>query len=228
MDCAQPHNQDRRLTLVHPLRNRVTPAGELIATGHRGTMYGNRGVLHNDELVLVRRHQVRRWLVCVLEFRGRRRQVMQPRRYTELFFLDEAVALAAGHRPCAECRHVDYQSFRTAWTAALGLRAKPAADDIDLMLHGERCLAGGARVTHPALLRDLPDGVFIARDDQYWLLHEGKLHQWTPGGYTRERDLFDGSAAVLTPPSTVAAIRSGYRPGVHWSVGPADHGGHQL
>src|SRR6202451_3499324 len=142
---------DGRLAgLDRPLRNRVTPAGELIATAHRGTMYGNRGVLHNDDLALVRRYQVRRWLVCVLEFRGRRRPIMRPRRYTELFFLDEAVALAAGPRPCAECRHAAYQSFRTAWTAARALPAKPAADDIDRVLHQERRLAGGARVTYPA------------------------------------------------------------------------------
>ena len=204
--------------MTHPLRNRVTPAGELIATEHRGTMYGNRGVLHNDNLVLVRRHQVRRWLVCVLEFRGRRRQIMQPRRYTELFFLDEAVALAAGHRPCAECRHADYQSFRTAWTAALELPAKPAADDMDLVLHGQRRLVDGVRVTRAALLGDLPDGVFVAWQGVYWLLHEGRLHRWTPAGYTERRPLFDGMADVLTPQSTVDTIRAGYRPGVHPSV----------
>lgn len=206
------------MTLARPLRNRVTPAGDLIATEHRGTMYGNRGVLHNDDLVLVRRHQVRRWLVCVLEFRGRRRQVMQPGRYTELFFLDEAVALAAGHRPCAECRHADYESFRTAWTAALGLRTRPAADDIDLVLHRQRGLADGARVTRPALLRDLPDGVFIVQDDEYWLLCNGQLRRWTPAGYTGRRDLFEGPAAVLTPRSTVDAIGMGYRPAVHQSA----------
>jgi hypothetical protein len=207
------------MALTHPLRNRVTPAGELIATEHRGTMYGNRGVLHNDDLVVVRRHQVRRWLVCVLDFRGRHRQIMQPRRYTELFFLDEAVALAAGHRPCAECRHADYQAFRTAWTAALALPAKPGADDIDLVLHGQRCPVGGVRSTYPAPLRDLPDGVFIAADGEHWLLHGGRLHLWTPAGYTSRRGLFDGPAAVLTPRSTVDTIRTGYRPAVHRSAG---------
>ena len=209
------------MTLARPLRNRVTPAGELIATEHRGTMYGNRGVLHNDDLVLVRRHQVRRWLVCVLEFRGRQRRIMQPRRYTELFFLDEAVALAAGHRPCAECRHADYQAFRTAWTEALGLRAKPAADGIDLVLHGQRCPVGDARVTYPARLRDLPDGVFIARDDGYWLLRNGELRLWTPAGYTAARKPPDETAAVLTPRSTVDTIRAGYRPGIHFSADPS-------
>jgi len=211
-------DSDRLAGLDRPLRNRVTPAGELIATTHRGTMYGNRGVLHNDDLALVRRYQVRRWLVCVLEFRGRRRPVMRPRRYTELFFLDEAVALAAGHRPCAECRHAAYQSFRTAWAAALTLPAKPAADDIDRVLHRERRLAGGARVTYPALLSELPDGVFIARDGEPWLVNDGGLRRWTLAGYTDRIDRFDGPAAVLTPRATVAAIRAGYRPLLHPSV----------
>jgi hypothetical protein len=203
---------DRLAGLERPLRNRVTPAGELIATEHRGTMYGNRGVLHNDDLALVRRYQVRRWLVCVLEFRGRRRPIMRPRRYTELFFLDEAVALAAGHRPCAECRQAAYQSFRAAWTAARALPAKPAADDIDRVLHEERCLIDGARVTYTAPLSELPDGTFIVHDDEPWLVNDGGLRRWTPAGYTDRIDQFDGPAAVLTPRSTVAAIRAGYRP----------------
>jgi hypothetical protein len=201
--------------LDRPLRNRVTPAGELIATEHRGTMYGNRGVLHNENLALVRRYQVRRWLACVLEFRGRRRPIMRPRRYTELFFLDEAVALAAGHRPCAECRHAAYQSFRTAWAAARALPAKPAADDIDQVLHWQRRLVDGARVTYPALLSELPDGVFIVHGEEFWLANDGGLYRWTPAGYTDRIDQFDRPAAVLTPRATVEAIRAGYRPLVH-------------
>jgi hypothetical protein len=209
---------DRLAGLDRPLRNRVTPSGELIATPHRGTMYGNRGVLHNDDLALVRRYQVRRWLVCVLEFRGRRRPILWPRRYTELFFLDEAVALAAGHRPCAECRHPAYQSFRAAWASALELPAAPAADDIDRVLHAERGLAGGARATYPALLSDLPDGVFVARDGESWLVHGGGLRRWTPAGYADQISRFDAPVNVLTPRSTVAAIRAGYRPLLHPSA----------
>src|SRR6201996_3658724 len=214
----QAPDSDRLAGLDRPLRNRVTPAGELIATEHRGTMYGNRGVLHDENLALVRRYQVRRWLVCVLEFRGRRRPIMRPRRYTELFFLDEAVALAAGHRPCAECRHAAYQSFRMAWAQALALPAKPAADDIDRVLHWERRLAGGARVTYPASLSELPDGVFIARDGESWRVHGDGLRRWTLAGYTDRVDRLDGPAAVLTPRATVAAIRAGYRPLLHPSV----------
>ena len=201
--------------LDRPLRNRVTPAGELIATEHRGTMYGNRGVLHDENLALVRRYQVRRWLACVLEFRGRRRPILRPGRYTELFFLDEAVALAAGHRPCAECRHAAYQSFRTAWTAARALPAKPAANDIDQVLHQQRRLVDGARVTYPALLSELPDGVFIVHDEEFWLSNNGGLYRWTPAGYTDRTGQFDGPAAVLTPRATVEAIRAGYRPLMH-------------
>jgi hypothetical protein len=140
---------------------------------------------------------------------------MRPRRYTELFFLDEAVALAAGHRPCAECRHAAYQSFLTAWTAARALPAKPAADDIDQVLHWQRRLVDGARVTYPALLGELPDGVFIVHDDEFWLANDGGLNRWTPAGYTDRIDQFDGPAAVLTPHATVEAIRAGYRPLVH-------------
>ena len=215
VERPQPTDGDRLAGLDRPLRNRVTPAGELIATAHRGTMYGNRGVLHNDDLALVRRYQVRRWLVCVLDFRGRRRPVMRPRRYTELFFLDEAVALAAGHRPCAECRYAAYQSFRRAWTEARALTAEPAADDIDRVLHWQRRLVEGARVTYPALLSELPDGVFIVHDDEFWLATDGGLHRWTPAGYTDRTAQFDGPAAVLTPRATVEAIRAGYRPLVH-------------
>jgi hypothetical protein len=211
----QAPDGNRLAGLNRPLRNRVTPAGELIATEHRGTMYGNRGLLHNENLALVRRYQVRRWLVCVLEFRGRRRPIMRPRRYTELFFLDEAVALAAGHRPCAECRYAAYQSFRTAWTAARALPAKPAADDIDQVLHWQRRLVDGARVTYPALLSELPDGVFIVHDEEFWLAHDGGLNRWTPAGYADRIDQFDGPAAVLTPRATVEAIQAGYRPLVH-------------
>jgi hypothetical protein len=140
---------------------------------------------------------------------------MRPHRYTGLFFLDEAVALAAGHRPCAECRHPAYQSFQAAWAAARALPAQPAAGDIDRVLHRQRRLADGARVTYPALLRELPDGVFIVHDEESWLAHDGGLYRWTPAGYTDRIDQFDGPAAVLTPRATVEAIQAGYRPLVH-------------
>lgn len=207
-------DESGRTIPARPLRNRVTPTGDLIATPRRGTMYGNRGVLHDDDLVLVRRHQVRRWIVCVLEFRARHRTVLQPRRYTELFFLDEAVALAAGHRPCAECRHADFQRFRTAWAVAHGLSVTPAADEIDRTLHPQRLLRDGARITEPSEFDRLPDGVFIRWRDDSWLWQAGLLHRWTPAGYADRREPFHGPVSVLTPPSTVATIRAGYHPGV--------------
>jgi len=206
-----------------PLQNRVTPFGDLIAVTERGTMFGNRGVLHNDRREIVRAHQVRRWIICVLEFRGRHRTpMMQPNRYTELFFLDEATALAAGHRPCAECRHRDYQHFRRCFATAHGIPsdALPSADEMDRRLHADRVTAPGVRRTYLDDFRTLPDGAFIVRDDAPWLLWDGSLHRWTPGGYDRrEARPPGGEVTVLTPRGTVAAIAAGYVPGVHGSVG---------
>ena len=181
-------------------------------------MYGNRGVLHNDDLALVRRYQVRRWLVCVLEFRGRRRPVMRPRRYTGLFFLDEAVALAAGHRPCAECRPRGLPVVPDG----LGCRPRPARET-----RGGRYRPGTARGAPPGGRRprhlpraaaQMPNGVFIAIDGESWLVHGDGLRRWTPAGYAERIDRIDGPAAVLTPRATVAAIRAGYRPLLHPSI----------
>ena len=123
-----------------PRQNRVNPFGEIIATPERGTFMGNRGVLHDDEGRIRRKWQGKRWIVCVLEFRGRKRKVMTPSRYTELFFLDEATALAAGHRPCAECRRERFKSFCCAWQPAHPQKggSRPSASDIDTCLNAER------------------------------------------------------------------------------------------
>ncbi len=125
-------------------------------------MYGNRGVLHDRDGRIVRRAQVRRWLVCELSFRGRRRPLLRPGRYTELFLLDEAVALAAGHRPCAECRHGAYREFRRLWTAERALTRPPSAGEVDDVLHVERALDRGRRRTRPEAAGTLPDGTFLA------------------------------------------------------------------
>src|SRR4051794_9642506 len=148
-----------------PHQNRVTPTGELIAVADRGTFTGNRGVLHDPAGRIVRQYQVRRWITCLLEFRGRHRTVLAPGRYTHLFFLDEATAFAAGHRPCAECRRADYQRFRQCWAAAQGLAELPGADAMDDVLHGERLPVAGRRRTVPVLFGDLPDGTFVAWPD---------------------------------------------------------------
>jgi hypothetical protein len=203
-----------------PLQNRVTPTGELIVTPHRGTFFGNRGVLHDERQRIVRRHQVRRWITCVLQFRGRQRPaMMMPRRYTELYFLDEAVAFAAGHRPCGECRYADYQAFRRLWTATRGLPSPPNADGMDVVLHAERGLIAGRRSTYQADCGALPDGVFLLRDGRPWLVRGGSALLWSPAGYTERRPLPAGPVPVLTPRSIVAVIAAGYRPVLHPSAG---------
>src|SRR5882672_787550 len=144
-----------------PLQNRVDPFGNIFRTSARGTMMGNRGgALHNADREIVRPYKSRRWIACVLEFRGRRRVVMSPNRYTELFFLDEAVAFAAGHRPCAECRRERYNAFKDAWQLAHRLDETPFADEMDVELHPAR-IDMRKKVTYEAALRSLPDGCFV-------------------------------------------------------------------
>ncbi len=190
-----------------PFQNRVTPLGELIATPERGLVYGNRGRLRDERGVIRRQWQVKRWISCRLEFRGRYRRggPMAPNRYTGLFFLDEATALAAGHRPCAECRNADYRSF-------LALTGATRAAELDEILHAER-----GRLQESDLA-ELPDGTFVALDGEPWLVLGSKLLRWTPGGYSEQRARFGGRVDVVTPPTSVrvlAANWSGGLPLVH-------------
>ena len=208
-----------------PKQNRVTPLGDLIATPERGTFLGNRGLLHDDEGRIKRPWQLKRWLVCVLQFRGRKRQIMAPGRYTELFFLDEATALAAGHRPCAECRHARFLDFCNAWKTANGaesMLARPTATMIDDRLHLERIAADRSKRTFVAALDELPDGVFVtvaSWGEQAYLVWDGRLLAWSPGGYGERRPQPKrAKVQVLTPPSTVKAIRGGYKPEIHPSA----------
>ena len=196
-------------------QNRVTPAGEIVATPERGTFMGNRGRLHDEHGRVRRAWQVKRWIVCVLQFKGRKRRLMRPGYYTELFFLDEATALAAGHRPCAECRRERFEAFRRAWAAGGEL---PTAPQMDERLHAERLAPDGTKRTFTAPLAELPDGSFVARDGRPHLVWNGGLFVWSLAGYGARRELPDGSVTVLTPPSTVAALRGGYVPAVHASV----------
>jgi hypothetical protein len=201
-----------------PLQNRVDPFGNIFQTSARGTMMGNRGgALHNASREIVRRYRSRRWIACVLEFRGRRRTVMSPNRYTELFFLDEAVALAAGHRPCAECRRARYNAFKGAWQRAHRQDKLPFADDMDLELHRAR-IAHGKKVTHEAALNSLPDGCLVQVDGFAYLVTGSELLLWTPQGYAR-RDArpTDSIVTVLTPESIVGCFREGYAPEIHAS-----------
>jgi hypothetical protein len=183
-----------------PFQNRVTPLGELIATPERGLVYGNRGRLHDERGVIRRQWQVKRWISCRLEFRGRYRPggPMAPNRYTGLFFLDDATALAAGHRPCAECRNPDYRSF-------LALTRASGADELDRRLHAER---GGV---HEGKLDDLPDGTFVLVGGEPWLVLGEELLRWTPGGYAERRSRPGGRAEVLTPPTALRVLSSGWR-----------------
>ena len=208
-----------------PRRNRVTPFGEIVAVPERGTMMGNRGVLHDAQGRIRRPWQVKRWLLCLLEFRGRQREVMAPDRYTELFFLDEATGLAAGHRPCYECRRARSLAFRDAWATVVDgtLRAEDIrAAMIDERLHDERVGPARNKRTYTAILDDLPDGVFVemsGADGSARVVLGDSLLAWSPGGYTGRTPRPAGqSVTVLTPRSTVAAIRAGFRPEFHSSA----------
>jgi hypothetical protein len=207
-----------------PLQNRVTPFGEIISTAARGLLMGNRGILHNDDRRLsTARWQHPHWVTCRLEFKGRRQEVMRPGAYTQLFFLDEAVALAAGHRPCAHCRRPDYEAFVTAWMAAGGRSTRPRAAEIDWQLHRERVDSLTRRqVTHSARLDGLPDAAFITlpgKPGAPLLVLGRQLLCWTAEGYRgmheRPRDL---EVAVLTPRTTVAALAAGFKPQLHPSA----------
>jgi hypothetical protein len=202
----------RRSAATVPLQNRVTPLGELIADPARGLVYGNRGCLHDGHRNIVRRYQGKRWIACRLEFGGRRRvDKQQPGRYTELFFLDEATALAAGHRPCAECRRADHKLF-------MRLVGETHVAAIDERLHAER-LAGH----RSAAFDQLPDAAFVLRDGRPWLVLGDELLRWSPAGYTeRLARPRNGRATVVTPPSLLQVLRVGFQgavPLLHPSAG---------
>jgi hypothetical protein len=195
-----------------PLRNRATPLGDVIADPGRGLVYANRGVLHDASGELRRRWGVRRWIACRLEFKGRRRRpLMAPGRYTELFFLDEATALAAGHRPCGECRREDYRRFSALWQQ---LRpGQVGADAMDLQLHAERVDPDTREQRrHEMAWDDVPDGAFVLVDERPWLVLAGKLLEWTPAGYVAARRTrpATGTALALTPPSLIEVLRAGW------------------
>ena len=192
-----------------PLQNRVTPLGELIATPERGHVFGNRGALHDDEQRIRRRFVGKRWIACRLEFRGRYRGAMPPRRYTGLFFLDEATAFAAGHRPCAECRHEDYTRY-------LELAGASGADELDARLHAERL---GSKPVLP--IDGLPDGVFVLHEGAPWLVLGDELLRWTPGGYPEAIPRRRGAEPVITPSTTVEVLRSGWNGSVPFVCGRA-------
>jgi hypothetical protein len=197
------------------LTNRVTPLGDVIADPARGLVFGNRGCLHDERGRIRRHHNGRRWIACRLRFRGwRRSPLMAPGRYTELFFLDEATALAAGHRPCALCRREDYNRLTDIWrTLHPGQRG---ADAIDAQLHRERWdTSTRTRRLHPSRPHDLPNGAFVHLDARPWLVRGGELLAWTPAGYTERRPIRGGpTAELITAPSLVAVLEAGWDPAV--------------
>jgi hypothetical protein len=201
-----------------PLQNRVTPTGDIIATPHRGMFTGNRGIIHDPAAkTLTRRWASQAWLTCVCEFKGRRREVMGSRSWTELFFLDEATALSAGHRPCFFCRRDDANRFRAAWEEGNGVR-RVLARDIDAVLHRER-LSGGKKRLHAQTmpLEELPDGAMLQEGPESFLIVQGRALPWSPAGYRKARNAIS-DAMLLTPPSTLRALLAGYRPLLHKSA----------
>jgi hypothetical protein len=201
-----------------PLQNRVTPTGDIIATAHRGMFTGNRGIIHDPKTkTLTRRWASQAWLTCVCDFRGRRRDVMGGRSWTELFFLDEATALAAGHRPCFFCRRDDANRFRAAWEEGNRV-TRVFARDIDAVLHRERLTSGKKRL-HALLmpLEQLPDGAMVQDGNESYLVLQGSALAWSPAGYSRAHHAPQGSM-LLTPPSTLRALEAGYRPVLHRSA----------
>lgn len=197
-----------------PLQNRVNPEGEICRSPERGSLMGNRGCLHDERQSIVSRSKRDAWVTCLLDFKGRRRALMQLGQYTELFFLDEATALAAGHRPCAECRRERYKAFLAAWPSA-----SPKAGDVDAVLKRERLNENRVLANRLELL---PDGALV-KDLQtglFYLVLDGAVSEWSFAGYAGKKSIkgMTGSFRVLTPASTVEALRNGYRPDIHRSA----------
>ena len=204
-----------------PLQNRVTPLGDIVATPHRGLFTGNRGIIHDPatKTLLKKRWSSPAWITCVCEFRGWRRKVMGTRSWTELFFLDEATAFAAGHRPCFFCRREDANRFRAAWAKGNDV-ASPLAREMDAVLHRERLDRGRKRM-HPLAvpLSELSDGAMVQAGAESYLMAGGRTLRWSFEGYSRA--VVDAaSAMLLTPPSTLRALGAGYQPVLHPSAIP--------
>jgi hypothetical protein len=207
-----------------PLQNRVTPWGEIVALPGRGLFMGNRGCLHDGQRRVVKQWARNPWVTCALVFKDRHRQLMAPNQYTELFFLDEATALAAGHRPCATCRREAYEKFKAYWLAAnpdLAARTDGTIQSIDKVLHAERVDSAGRKTTWSARLGEVPDGTLVVRHGtrEPLLVLGGAVYPWTPAGYGLRQSLpADTPVQVLTPRSVVKALARGYRPVLHGSA----------
>lgn len=196
------------------LQNRVNPFGDIIATKARGKWLGNRGQLHGSGKTILRPFKHKAWIICLLEFKDRHRVIMSPNLWTELFFLDEATAMAAGHRPCFECRRGAANLFKAAWLKGnpeYGFDQKTLIGRIDEVLQKERINEKGQKITFEAILQDLPDGIFIEIDSQAYLVANEKLYLWSPFGYESGIQIpLSTKVKVLTPRSMVNTIRAGY------------------
>lgn len=202
-----------------PLQNRVTPFGDIVAISQRGLFTGNRGIIHDPatKTLLSKRWTTKAWLVCECEYKGRRREVMAGRSWTELFFLDEAAAFAAGHRPCFFCRRDAAKRFCSRWAVG-NQETLPSAPEMDATLHAERLERGRKRL-HPILapLAELPDGVIVAIGKEAYAVRAGLAHRWTSKGYAPPQHLASADWLV-TPPSIVMTLRAGYTPIFHSSI----------
>jgi hypothetical protein len=204
-----------------PLQNRVLPTGEIVAVPERGLLTGNRGCLHSAGRTLgVTRWRSKMWICCLLKWGDIRRDVMPPGRWTALFFLDEATALSAGHRPCGYCRRPDHLDFGEAWRQAAGLAERPKAARMDIELHAERVDRRRRKLVRTSTLADLPNGAMVRADGITALRSDGRLLPWSLAGYAAPFEIDPArTVEVLTPPSVLGALRHGYRPLVHPSAG---------
>jgi hypothetical protein len=208
-----------------PLQNRINPFSKIIATPERGAFTGNRGVIHNGQKEIIKNHAVKYWITCMLQYKSMHREVMIPNRWTELFFLDEATAFAAGHRPCGFCRHADFKRFKTLWLQANGekhgLIENTKMDVIDNIIHKERLDENNEQKTFSASLQTLPDGVFIKlpQNENAYLWHKQNLYEWSFKGYKKVTSFNKTQMVdVLTPASYVEVFRNGYQPKIHFSA----------
>lgn len=202
-----------------PLPNRVAPDGSLFADPARGLLFGNRGGRFHDpesRALPQRTHASRQWICCVLAFKGRRRAVWS-HGYTELFFCDEVTALAAGHRPCMECRRQEALAYRTALMREAGLVIAPSFPEIDRLLDAQRRV-GRHKLAHHLPADDLPDGAMIADGARWLAIRGGNALVWSPCGYRAPEPRPTGIVPVLTPPASLAALAHGYRPLWHPSA----------
>lgn len=205
-----------------PLQNRVTPFGRLEAVSARGAWLGNRGILHNERKEIIAPWRNKAWITCRLQWPGVHRAVFSPHTWSELFFLDEATAFAAGHRPCAYCRRDRYNQFKRAWSAANAVpgHAAPLAAQIDARLHLERVARDGSKITYRERFGRLPPGTFIVLEGVAFLIWRGKVFPWSHQGYgpSRQAPANTRRVSVLTPASIVAMFRQGFEPQVDASA----------